>query len=612
MGRRTWAAAAAIGLSVIGGLGAARSQGTPDQPAPSAPARSAGTESGFAVFQTRCMSCHGNPEVPRAPQPAAIRQMSPERIYGALTTGPMKGQGAALTEDQRRMLAVFMSGRPFGALEQGDAKDMPNRCPENPPFGGPGPGDWNGWGGGPDNARFARASGLTVADVPRLKLKWAFGYPGGLSAFGQPTVSGGRVFVGTDTGYLYSLDARTGCVFWSYQAKGTVRSAPVVGRIGGRWGVFFGDFHANVYGLDARTGEPLWTTQVSQHFVARITAGPAFHKGRLFVPVSSSEEFSAAALDYPCCTNRGGVVALDAATGRRLWAAWAVPKPMPTHKNSKGVQLYAPAGGSVWNSPTVDPRRNAIYFGTGDGETDPAPSTTDAVLAVDMATGKRLWVHQAQAHDAFLGGCGPKTRTENCPKDPGPDLDIGNSPVLRTLPGGRRILVVGLKDGRVLALDPDRRGKLLWSTRTLPADPSPGAPGGRGIYWGGASDGKRIYYGLAAGLATALDLRTGKPAWSRRLSAPGSSNSAAASAIPGAMLIGGMDGKLHALAAPDGHDLWTFDTARPFETVNKVQAHGGAIGSAGPTVAEGMLFIGSGYAVVGDRTGNVLLAFAPD
>ncbi len=609
---KRWIATGAFALAgVLGLLGAAQSWGqaqTPDKATP----KSGGTETGFAVFQTRCMSCHGNPNVPRAPQPAAIRQMSPERIYGALTNGPMKAQGDALTEDQRKMVAIFMSGRPFGTLQQGDASQMPNRCASNPEMAAPDEArDWNGWGADFANTRYRTGSGLSAADAPKLKLKWAFGYPGGLSAFGQPTVVSGRVFVGTDTGYVYSLDAKTGCVLWSFQAKGTVRSAvrvaPVSGVAGVRYGVFFGDFHANAYGLDAQTGRQLWTTPVSDHFVARITAGPAFYEGKLFVPVSSSEEFTASTLDYGCCTNRGSVVALDAATGRRVWTAWVVDEPKPTRKNSRGVQQYAPSGGSVWNTPTVDAKRGALYFGTGDAETDPTPKTTDAILAVDLKTGRRLWSYQAAANDSFLGGCTGAQRTDNCPKVNGPDLDIGNSAVLQTLPGGRRMLLAGTKDGHVFALDPDHGGKLLWNVKSLPK----GARSSGGIYWGGAADRSRIYYGLAAGALEAVELKTGRLAWRRALSGGNLSNSAATTAIPGVAFEGGMDGVLHALATSDGRELWRFDTARPFETVNRVEAHGGGMGSAGPTVADGMLFVGSGYAVVGDKTGNVLLAFAP-
>jgi polyvinyl alcohol dehydrogenase (cytochrome) len=266
---------------IFGGLSAALAQ------AP-APQGTAGTESGFAVFQTRCMTCHGNPAVERAPLPATIREMSPEHIYEALTTGVMKSQGASLSEDQRRMLATFMSGRTLGSEAQGDAKNMPNQCPSNPPIADPasGPG-WNGWSADLNNDRFqtAKAAGLSPEQVPRLKLKWAFGYPTGLSAFGQPSVVSGRIFVGADTGFIYSLDAKSGCVYWSYKTKGSVRNAINVGPVKGRgttkYGVFFGDAHANVYGVDAQTGQELWMTKVDPHFVARITAAPAVYNGHL-------------------------------------------------------------------------------------------------------------------------------------------------------------------------------------------------------------------------------------------------------------------------------------------------------------------------------------------
>ena len=615
----------AAGLALVGALGGTLAwSGVARSATPSASqgqAQSAGTETGFGLFQQRCMGCHGNPNVERAPLPAAIREMGPERIYDALTNGVMKGQGDALSDDQRRMIATFMGGRPLGTAEQGGAELMPNRCSSNPPLeqAASAP-SWTGWGVNASNTRFqtAKGAGLTPSQVRRLKLKWAFGYPGGLSAYGQPTVFAGRVFVATDIGFIYALDARTGCVHWSYKAKAAVRTAIAVGKVQGRgaarYGLFFGDQRANVYGIDAQTGRQLWTDKVDDHLVARITAAPTYHDGRLYVPVSSSEEFNAAVLDYPCCTSRGSVVALDASTGRRFWKAWVMETPKPVRKNAKGVQLYAPGGGSVWNSPTVDVARNAVYFGTGDAETEPAPPTTDAVMAVDIKTGRRLWVQQLQANDAFLGGCSGDQRTENCPKDVGPDLDIGNSPVLQARPGGGRVLVVATKAGVVFGLDPDHKGAVLWKTDVTPPTASKGFGGG-GIYWGGAADGHNMYYGLNAGGMAAVRISDGRKLWYAPFTpAAGDkvSNRSAASAIPGVAFVGGDDGRLHALGASDGKELWSYDTARPFDTVNKVPAKGGAYGSAGPVVAGGMLFTGSGYGVTGNRFGNVLLAFAPD
>ena len=582
-----------------------------------APQGSAGTESGFAVFQTRCMGCHGNPAVERAPAPAVIREMSPEHIYEALTTGVMKGQGSSLTEDQRRMLATFMSGRPLGSEEQGDAKSMPNQCASNPPMTDPSASpEWNGWGANTGNTRFqaGKAAGLTPEQVPNLKLKWAFGYPTGLSAFGQPSVVSGRVFVGADTGYIYSLDAKTGCVYWSYKTKGSVRNAinvgPVKARGATKYGVFFGDAHANAYGLDAQTGAELWVTKIDDHFVARITAAPALYNGRVYVPVSSSEEFTAATLDYPCCTSRGSVAALDANTGKVIWKTYVVSEPKPTKKNSKGVQNYAPAGGSVWNTPTVDVKKNALYFGTGDSETEPAPETTDAIMAVDLKTGKPLWHYQAQANDAFLGGCNGASKTDNCPSENGPDLDIGNSPILKTLPGGKRILLAATKDGNIIALDPDKNGAVVWHVNVAPS----GASRLGGIVWGGAADEKAAYYGLSAGAMVAVQLATGERLWLTSLAPKGKrvSNAAATTEIPGVVFVGGTDGKIHALSTADGKVVWEYDTAHEFDTVNKVPAHGGGIGSAGATVAGGMMFIGSGYGITGNNSGNVLLAFSAE
>jgi polyvinyl alcohol dehydrogenase (cytochrome) len=624
---RVVAVATAVMLGCMGWAGGARAQQAPTQAPPAAPAAGAnlgaGTETGIGTFQTHCMGCHGNPLVPQAPAPDAIRQMPPERIYDALTTGLMKPQGDALTEDQRKMLATFLSGRPLGSLKEGDAKDMPNHCASNAPLGDPSAGpEWNGWSPDGVNSRFqdAKGAGLTTDQVPQLKLKWAFGYPRGLSAYGQPTVVSGRIFVGSDIGYVYSLDANTGCVYWSYQAKGAVRTAVTVAAVKGRgatkYAAYFGDAHANVYAVDAQTGQELWMTRVDAHFVARITAAPKVYEGRVYVPVSSSEEFSSSNLDYSCCTGRGSVVALDANTGKMAWKTYVVPTPVAVRKNSKGVQQYAPSGGSIWNSPTIDAQRGAVYVGTGDGQTDPAPDTTDAIMAFDLKTGRTLWSYQAQAGDAFMGGCNGDMRTDNCPKVNGPDQDIGNSPILRKLASGKSVVVFGMKDGTVTALDPDKKGAVVWKVAAVevPKDQQNSFFARlNGIVWGGAADDQYVYYGLQSGGMVALKLATGDIVWRASYSKTGTArvvNSAAATAMPGVVFLAGSDGKLRALSTADGKVLWEYDTARPFETVNKVPARGGAIASIGPSIANGMLFIGSGYAVTGSNSGNVLLAFS--
>lgn len=606
-------------------------------PPGAAPPLNASSEQGFGLFQSRCLSCHGNPAYERAPSPDGLREMTPEHIYEVLTTGIMYPiVGKDLTELQRKLVAESVAGRLMGTAQSGDGAKMPNRCAANPAMTNPAasPG-WNGWGADLNNSRFqpAKTAGLTAAQLPMLKLKWAFGYPDGTSAYGQPSMVSGRVFVGTDTGWVYSLDAKTGCVYWSFQTKAGVRNAmtvgPISGHAGTKYAVFFGDVKANAYALDAQTGKQLWTRKVEDHFTDRVTAAPALYEGRLYVPISSWEEFSARTLDYECCTSVGAVAALDASTGREIWKTYVIPnRPQKLGKNSKGVEQWGPAGGSVWNTPTVDPKRRAIYIGTGDATTHPAATTSDAVMAIGMDKGDILWSYQVHKNDSFLVGCQGANRTENCPQVQGPDWDIPASPVLHTLPGGKQEVIVGTKPGDVLALDPDAKGAPLWRMNVngpqLAGDgPLPAGTPRSGVMWGFADDGRYGYFGLTGGGVAAIDLTTGTKAWYAPLNAtaapagppgPGArrvSHGSASTAIPGAVLVGGSDGKLFAISTAGGKELWSFDTARPFETVNKVAAKGGTIGAPGPTVAGGMVFVGSGYAVTSGTAGNVLLAFAP-
>jgi polyvinyl alcohol dehydrogenase (cytochrome) len=637
-GVRTTVAAAALGLAASFCVGLAALGHGPAQAQPQAGAPPPGgggqanvaSELGFGLFQQRCLACHGNPAYERAPPPAALREMTPEHIFEALSPNgimyPVVGKD--LTETQRRLVSESVAGRLMGTAQSGDAARMPNRCASNPPMPAPGAGPaWNGWGAGLDNARFqsAKAAGLTAAEVPKLKLKWAFGYPGGTSAYGQPSVVSGRVFVGTDTGWVYSLDARTGCVYWSFQTKAGVRNAMTVGPISGHPGVeyavFFGDVKANAYALDAQTGEQIWTRKVEDNFTDRVTAAPALYRGRLYVPISSWEEFSARALDFACCTSVGAVVALDADTGAEIWKTYVIPeRPRIVGRNSNGIEQWAPAGASVWNTPTVDPRRNAIYIGTGDATTYPAAETSDAVMAISMTDGRILWSHQVHRNDSFLVGCNGGGRTETCPKVQGPDWDIPASPVLHRLPGGKDELIVGTKPGDILALDPDAKGAQLWRVNLNGAElagdgPLPAGQLPNGVMWGFADDGARAYFGMTGGGVAALDLAAPATAWYAKLNGGTSpagrvGHGAATTAIPGAVFVGGSDGRLYAVSTADGRTLWTFDTARSFDTVNKVEAHGGSIGAPGPTVAGGMVFVGSGYAVTRGSPGNVLLAFA--
>lgn len=490
-----------------------------------------------------------------------------------------------------------------------------NPCPANTPFNPNAGASWVGWGGDLANTRFqeAKGAGIAAADVPKLKLKWAFGFPGAKSVYGQPSVVGGRVFVGVDTGAVYALDAKTGCVYWTFQADSGVRSAVTFHRIGERSVAFFGDGKANAYAVDAATGQQIWKTHVDEHASARITGGLKAFEGRVYVPVASGEEGAGPNRNYACCTFRGSVVALDAATGKQVWKTYTITEePKPVGKNENGVQRFAPAGAGVWNSPTIDLARHALYIGTGDAYTEPAADTTDAIMAMDLATGKILWSVQDTPKDTWLAGCNGATPPPNCPKDLGPDHDFGSPPILKTLANGRTILVAGQKSGNVWAHDPNKKGAVIWKTALV----SNTSEFGGKIVWGGTADDQNAYFGLGPGGIGAVQLRDGELKWFTKpeLAAamaqhPG--HEGPLTAISGVVFSGAWDGVLRALSASDGKVIWEFNTIQEFATVNGVPAKGGSMGAAGPVVAAGVLYVPSGY--VGVRQGipgNVLLAFS--
>ncbi len=571
------------------------------------------------MFEDHCATCHGNPRAATAaPEILSLWKMTPEAIYAALGKGPHASL-KDVTDADLREVAFYLGRRKVDIGKITDAKLMQNQCPGNSPIGNLSAKPlWNGWGNDISNDRFqpAKAAGLTAEQVPNLKLKWAFGFPGADEVYGQPTVAGGRVFLGVDTGAVYSIDAESGCVYWSYQADAGVRTAisigPVKGKGPAKYGVYFGDIRANVYMLDAATGKEIWKVKVEDHPVAKITGAPMLYEDRLYVPVSSQEERSAGySTVYPCCTFRGSVVALDAMNGHTIWKTYPVQDPpKPTTKNSNGVQQYGPNGGAVWNTPTIDVKAHALYIGTGDAYTKPVSKNTDAIMAIDLKTGKIMWSVQDTENDAWLSGCGGEIKSENClsPAEIGPDYDFGASPILKTLPNGHRILVAGQKSGMVWGHDPDRDGMVVWKAQ-LVQKLALGM-----ITFGGAADDQNAYFGLRTGGVAAVQMDTGAQRWFTPVPPPPGpgpkGENAAITAIPGAIFSGGWDGMLRAFSTADGHLLWEYNMVRSYETVNHVPAKGGSMAAPGPTVAGGMLFVGSGYLFGAGTPGNALLVFS--
>ena len=577
------------------------------------------TPDGAAIFRQRCAMCHDHPSG-RIPSHEMLASLPPDTIIFDLTFGVMQPQGLGLSANEIAAVATFLTGKSSAPGVQ--PNPQANQCGgAAPPIRFEGS-LWNGWGHDVENSRFQPEPGIAAADVPKLSVKWAFAYPGPVVGT-QPTVIGDHLFIGTSNGWIYALNAKTGCTYWTYHAGSDIRGSLSVGTFGDgagkRFAVYFADLmQAAAYAVDAATGKLLWKTKVDDHPLARITGSPAVYENRLYVPVSSQEEGFGGVPTYHCCTFRGSVVALDTSTGKVLWKTYPIQEaPKPFKKTSAGVQMYGPAGAAIWSAPTIDAKRKLVYVGTGDSFTDVPTTATDSIVAMDMDTGKIKWVMQATAHDNYIFGCNVPGKGI-CPNPVGPDYDFGASPILRTLPDGKQIILAAQKSGMVYGLDPDADGKVLWKVQT-----GPGSMGGGTQYGFAATDsiafvpnGNRSDSSLSA-----IDIAGGKMIWHKPAPAApcswgakgcSSVESAAVTAIPGAVFSGSTDGHLRAYSAADGSVLWNFDTGKQYSAVNGVTARGGSLGNEGPVAADGMLYVVSGEGRFTGHRGNALIAFTVD
>jgi polyvinyl alcohol dehydrogenase (cytochrome) len=486
------------------------------------------------------------------------------------------------------------------------------------------------------NQRFipADVAGLSAASLGKLELKWAFAFPNAQRARSQPTIAMGAVYVGSQDGTVYSLDKRSGCIRWTFRASAEVRTPVVIDG----WDAstppqrplaYFADLIARVYAVDARTGELVWVAKADDHPNATVTGAPVLLKNKLYVPVSSLEVTSAADPNYPCCTFRGAVMAIDAATGVTLWKTHTIDEqPKEVGRTSVGTAILAPSGAPVWNSPSIDETRGVLYVGTGENYSSPSNDRSDALLAFDMQSGKLLWHRQKTRGDAWNVAC-MMANNPNCPVENGPDVDFGAATIVARDRNGRDLLLAGQKSGDVYALDPAQRGQPVWQQKVGRG----GIQGG--VHFGMALDGQTLFVPISdmsspeaethlhavpskAGLY-AVDIANGKLLWAtpannvcngRKFCEPGIS--AAITAIPGAVLAGHMDGRLRAYDSATGRVIWEFDSTQSFKTVSGSTATGGSFGGgAGPIAQDGMLFAASGYGVYFHMPGNVLLAFGP-
>lgn len=613
------------------------------------PSAHAAAPDGAALYQTRCASCHDKGDE-RTPTREILSKNPPSFIMLSLKIGAMAPMAAGLSDDEMLAIARHVSKAPASAGNDIDPKAIWGDGVEGTPLDAPQcaapprPVDlaaehqWNGWSVTRDNAHYQPHPGLAAADVPRLKLKWAFQYPGAKN--GQATVIGDRLFTTSMSGAVYALDAKTGCVHWRHAAGAATRSSVVAAAMPpgseARTALFYSDWTKSAVAIDADTGKQLWKTVIDDQPGLQMTGSLVYWDGKIFVPISSGNEAFAQSPDWVCCKFRGALVALDAVTGRILWKRYTTEvEPRPFKTNSAGKEMWGPSGGAIWVAPTIDAKRRIVYVGTSNSYTDMHYDNADSVLAIDADSGEIRWARQLTPNDNYIDGCwrtGP-ARPANCPDPLGPDFSIGAAVILHTLPDGTDILLVGQKSGKVFGVSPID-GRIVWERQL-----SEGSALG-GVEFGLAADKERVYAAISdivlgakgkPGL-WALDPATGAVIWNSPNSPTPKCRwtgfwchgamSQAITVIPGVVFAGAYDGHFRAYDAKTGKIVWDVDTGTdPVMTLNGKAAHGGVMDGGGPTVAGGMVYVHSGYAGRSGATGgtsmrnadgNILMAFSVD
>ena len=574
---------------------------------------------GKAHYEKHCAACH-NGDLEKAPHKDMIGLMTSGAILMTISDGIMVNEASMLSDEARVEVAEYLSG-----AEIEDETVALNQCPDSIGFErGVSPADRN-WGIQPTNTRKIDAvtAGISSENVGTLTRNWAVAFPGASRVRSQPLIAGGLVFVGSHNGMVYAFDSKTGCVAWQTRVAAEVRTGITLGNVQETSLLFFGDVLGNVYGADAATGKINWRLRADDHPNATITGSPSFHAGVVYAPVSALEVSLAINPQYECCTFRGSVVAIDAATGLQIWKTYTIQEePTIFGQNPVGTDIIGPSGAVVWNSPSIDETTNQLFVGTGENMSSPASLTSDALIAMDLDSGKINWVFQATANDVWNGACDTKF-PQNCPVENGPDFDFGGATIIVETSTHGSLVIAGQKSGFVHAIDP-ATGKLVWQTRV-----------GRGGIQGG------IHFGIAASGETllvpisdmadgrsypdpdnpgmnALDANTGKLIWSvlhenqcddRPYCHPGISQ--VPTVIGDMVVAGSMDGLVRAYAVNSGEILWVLDTTDDFESTLGKMTRGGSLGgAAGPIASSGMLLISSGYGIYNHMPGNLLLSLS--
>ena len=606
---------------------------------------------GGKLFDQHCASCHDNPAM-HAPTREALSGYSKETVVIALEFGKMAPMAAHLGKQEKGLIALYLAGTapPDTWIEE-------HSC--DSPAGKDSTGYALNWGLGNNNQRYVPAANTSITrdNVGDLELAWSLAFPRVTDMRSQPAIVGDTLYFGDKTGKLYAIDRHSGCIRAHTEVLSGIRSAITVATLkDGRKLLVFADSMATIYAVDPQSLGIVWQEAARVYETSVITGSISYHNNRLFVPVSSYEVAVSGSPSHVCCKSHGGVIAMDAASGDQLWTWHATADATLQGQNADGADIYGPSGASVWSTPTIDAKRNRIYIGTGENLSHPATDTSDAIVALDMDSGKVAWIFQAIPDDVWNAAC--LSGGANCPENAGGDFDFGASVIIASLPDGSEVLLAGQKSGDVFALDPDsadENGRLLWQRRVSNAAIGPDlekTTTNGGIHWGMALSGEtllvaasdpernRPQYVPKPGIH-ALNLADGEVIWQQAVERGcfieeankplvGLQNmragkkvdlqeqyrcsfyyglSAAITATPELAFSAGLDGKIRAYDVASGDTLWQAETARPFDTSNGVKGHGGAIDVSGQVVAGDFLYVQSGYSMFGQLPGNVLLAY---
>lgn len=598
---------------------------------------------GHYLFDQHCASCHDNPAM-HAPTRESLAGFSKDSLLIAMEFGKMQPMAAHLSKQERGLIAIYLAGDDSGVYDWIDTSGCAS------PLEAGGVEYVTNWGLGKHNRRYVpdNIAGITPENVGELELAWALAFPRVTDMRSQPAIIGNTLYLGDKAGKLYAIDRTRGCIFAHTKVFSGIRSAiTVVTLDSGKKLLVFADSVATVFAVDPTSLDIVWQQPARLFETSVVTGSITYHDNRLFVPVSSYEVAASGAPTHECCHSHGGVIALDATDGSPLWEWHATPDATRQGTNADGQALYGPSGAAVWTTPAVDASRNRIYFGTGENLSHPATDTSDAIIALDMDTGELAWRFQAIAGDVWNAAC--LNGGANCPDNPGGDFDFGASVIIAQGNDGRDILLAGQKSGEVFALDPETRnpnGSVLWRARV-----SLGTTNG-GIHWGMALAGNTLVvpvadperdregYTPAPGLY-ALDALTGARLWeqpvARGCEIPPENRpliglesmrakrqptleqlyacsfyyglSAAATVTDQLAFSAGLNGIIRAYDLGSGQVLWQAKTAEAVPTQNSVEGHGGAIDVGGQVIANGWLYVQSGYSMFGQLPGNVLLAY---